>query len=58
MEKKKLYGAHSEEVGDDMHHNRDFIGHNVVLRPQKSYHPADTLDNPDKHYTEFTSDSH
>ena len=41
-----LYDVRDDDgkVGDDMHNDRDFFGHQVVYRPSKSYHPADAPD--------------
>jgi len=41
-----LKGVHDndEEVGDDVHKDCDFVFHDVVHRPNKSYHPADAPD--------------
>ena len=37
-----MYGVrdHHEELGDNVHDDRDLIGHHVVYRPNKSYQPV------------------
>jgi hypothetical protein len=41
-----------KEVGNDVHDNRDFVCHDVVHRPNKSYHPADAPDQDHAGYSQ------